>query len=190
MTGDRSDPEPPVQAPPLGQDRLGAPDREHDAPFSTFYRDYTPSLVRFLRWQGVPLGEATDIAQETMTQLYRHWPTVTNKTAWARTVASRRWARRIADTHREQPVNGDDLDTLAAASLISTEQILAYEQRHHALRLLNTLPPRQRQVLAWTLDGHTPTEIAEELQITSDAVRANLHKARRTIAQHVRKEQR
>jgi RNA polymerase sigma-70 factor (ECF subfamily) len=44
--------------------------------------------------------------------------------------------------------------------------------------MIEQLPPRQRQVLAWTYDGATPTEIAEALQISPDAVRANLHKAR------------
>ncbi|WP_331767827.1 sigma factor-like helix-turn-helix DNA-binding protein [Embleya sp. NBC_00896] len=47
-------------------------------------------------------------------------------------------------------------------------------------------PPRQRQVLAWTLAGFTPSEIAQELGLTSDAVRANLMKGRRRAALYLK----
>jgi DNA-directed RNA polymerase specialized sigma24 family protein len=40
-------------------------------------------------------------------------------------------------------------------------------------------------VMAWKLAGYTPAELATELQITSDAVRASLMKARKTLAQHL-----
>ncbi|WP_411156985.1 sigma factor-like helix-turn-helix DNA-binding protein [Nocardia cyriacigeorgica] len=47
---------------------------------------------------------------------------------------------------------------------------------------LQTLPSRQRQVMAWTLAEYKPAEIAEILRITPEAVRSNLRKARRGIA--------
>ncbi|MEW2522402.1 sigma-70 family RNA polymerase sigma factor [Actinacidiphila alni] len=53
-----------------------------------------------------------------------------------------------------------------------------WEDQHMSLALLRSLPPRQRQVLAWTLDGYAPAKIAEQLSMTSEAVRAGLKKAR------------
>ncbi len=50
-----------------------------------------------------------------------------------------------------------------------------------AQRGLASLPPRQREVMAWTMVGFTPTEIAEELKISREAVRASLMKARKTL---------
>jgi DNA-directed RNA polymerase specialized sigma24 family protein len=35
--------------------------------------------------------------------------------------------------------------------------------------------------MAWTVSGYTPVEIAKELGLTSDAVRATLMKARRAL---------
>ncbi len=64
------------------------------------------------------------------------------------------------------------------------------EQRHVVLRLLNTLPSRQRQVLAWTLDGYSSTEVAAELAMKSAAVRANLKQARRALATLLQHERR
>ncbi|MFC4859384.1 RNA polymerase sigma factor [Actinophytocola glycyrrhizae] len=190
MIGDSSESEPPVQAPPLGEDRLGAPECEYDVAFAEFYSQFMPSLVRFLCWQGAPVADATDIAQETMFQLYRHWSSVREPAAWARQVASRRWGRHIADGPREQLVDDAALQRGSASSLLTSSDIRAIEQRYDVLRLLDKLPPRQRQVLAWTYEGYTPTEIAEELQLTPEAVRANLYKARRAVVAHMRAEER
>ncbi len=60
-----------------------------------------------------------------------------------------------------------------------------WEERHEVLRLLNLLPPRQRQVMAWTYDGSSPADIAAELNISAEAVRTNLKRARRTLATHL-----
>ena len=54
--------------------------------------------------------------------------------------------------------------------------------------MLDLLPLRQRQVMAWTLDGYTPAQIADELQITAEAARSSLKKARRTLATYLREE--
>jgi len=61
-----------------------------------------------------------------------------------------------------------------------------WEQRHEVLRVISQLPPRQRQVMAWTFDGYTPAEIAEILRLAPDAVRQSLAKARRALADHLR----
>jgi RNA polymerase sigma factor (sigma-70 family) len=190
MVNDVPEPEPAVQAPPLGGDRLGAPDRAHDAAFAEFYMEFMPVLVRFLRWHGVPLADASEIAQDTMAQLYQHWPAVHTPSAWARRVASRRWGRQIADGHGEHLVDDVTLDQAATPRLLTADNIRAFEQHHDVLRLLDTLPPRQRQILAWTYDGYTPTQIAEELQLTPETVRANLYKARRAAAAYLREKRR
>ncbi|TDD11170.1 hypothetical protein E1294_45525 [Nonomuraea diastatica] len=43
------------------------------------------------------------------------------------------------------------------------------------------LPPVQREIMAWTIDGYTPAEIAELLDKSPPAVRVNLFKARATL---------
>lgn len=190
MVSDVPEPEPPVQAPPLGENRLGAPGCEHDAGFAEFYLTFMPSLVRFLRWQGAPFADAENIAQETMADLYRQWASVQKPAAWARKAASRRWVRIIADGRLEHPVDDAVLERVSTSSLLTADDILAFEQRYDVVGLLDTLPSRQRQVLAWTYEGYTPSEIAEELQLTPENVRANLYKARRAVRVYLRKERR
>lgn len=152
-----------------------------DTAFSAFYRRFIPILVGFLVWQGARLPDAADLAQMTMGEAYRYWPTIREPEAWARRVASRALARHIARIE-EDPV--DELPEHSSL-LRSMTNVIAWEQQHEVLRLLDLLPPRQRQVMAWTLEGYTPAEIAKELKIESDAVRSSLSKARKTLAQYL-----
>lgn len=153
----------------------------HVAAFSAFYREFVPTLVAFLVWQGARLPDATDITQETMTKAYRNWGRIKQPAAWARTVASREYARRIASIAEDPVGEVPDANPLLPAGV----DVTAFEQRHEVLRLLALLPVRQRQVMAWTYDGYTPAEIAEELKIDPQAVRSSLRKARRTLAGHL-----
>lgn len=148
-----------------------------DAAFSAFYREFVPTLVAFLVWQGARLPDAADITQDTMMKVYKDWSTIRHPEAWARTVASRELVRRIARIPEDLCPDPPECPLLPTLTNVE-----AWEQRHEILRLLDQLPPRQRQVLAWTMDGYTPTEIAEELEIAPEAVRSSLRKARRTLA--------
>jgi RNA polymerase sigma factor (sigma-70 family) len=146
--------------------------------FAEGYRKIVPRLVAFLRYQGVPLTDAADVVQETMIHAYRQWDTITHPMAWARRVASRLWARRLAGTEAT-PI----ADFSQATPLLKTNSDIAeWEQQHDILSVLDQLPSRQRQVLAWTLEGHSPSEIAAELRMTPEAVRSSLKLARRAVA--------
>jgi RNA polymerase sigma-70 factor (ECF subfamily) len=160
------------------------PDVQHllrqakDEKFSTFYRATIRCLVGFLVNHGARVDVAADIAQDTMTTAYRSWDDIREPRAWVHTVASRALVRRIASTD-EQPVEQIPEPT----SLLARPDALAeFETRHDLLPLLRRLPPRQYQVLAWTLAGFTPADIAKQLDLNDEAVRASLYKARRTIA--------
>jgi RNA polymerase sigma factor (sigma-70 family) len=137
-------------------------------------------------WSGSSCGRArscqtpAELAQATMAEAYKYWSTIRMPEAWARRVASRALVRKTASV--EDPVD----EIIEPSPLLPPlTNVLAWEQRHEVLRLLGLLPPRQRQVMAWSLQGFTPAEIAEELQITGEAVRASLKKARTTLAQHL-----
>ncbi|MFD5708634.1 sigma factor-like helix-turn-helix DNA-binding protein [Bacillus subtilis] len=70
--------------------------------------------------------------------------------------------------------------------LARPETIADFEARHDLLPLLRDLPSRQCQVLAWPLSGFTPYDIAEQLGMSDDAVRASLYKARRAVAKAIK----
>ncbi|GAB2910001.1 RNA polymerase sigma factor [Streptomyces mayteni] len=153
-----------------------------DEKFSAFYRSTIRKLVGFLINHGATLPVATDIAQDTMVKAYQRWSEITQPQAWVHTVASRALVRKIADI-REDPVEQMPEPT---SLLPRPDAVVEWEVRHDTLRMLVTLPPRQRQILAWTLSGYTPTEIAGQLSLTPEAVRASLKKARRTAAAYIK----
>jgi RNA polymerase sigma factor (sigma-70 family) len=167
--GEDSSPAPaePTPAAPAGRDE-----------FTAFYTTAVPRLVAFLRWQGAPLPDAADCVQEAMAQCYPGWSGIDSPYTWCRVVASRLYARRVARVLEDAV---EDLERAGPPLLAADMDIAEFEQRHDFLRLLDQLPARQRQVLAWTYDGATPTEIAKSLRITPDAVRASLMKARATL---------
>ncbi|MFC8704878.1 RNA polymerase sigma factor [Streptomyces anulatus] len=150
--------------------------------FSSFYRATVRSLVGFLVNQGANVHVAADIAQDTMLSAYERWDTIDHPRAWVHTVASHALLRRIASCE-EEPVEQVPEPT---SLLVSPDAIGAWEARHDLLPLLRSLPPRQRQVLAWSLSGFTPGDIAEQLGMNDDAVRASLYKARRAVAEAVK----
>ncbi|MFE1444588.1 sigma-70 family RNA polymerase sigma factor [Streptomyces sp. NPDC058739] len=153
---------------------------EADQSFATFYRSTIRLLVAFLINQGAAVDVAADIAQDTMMAAYERWSDLHSPRGWVHKVASRALVRKVA-SFEEQPVGEVPEPT---ALLARPDAIKDWETHHDALPMLRTLPPRQRQVMAWTLAGFTPTDIAEWLggDLTSEAVRANLAKARRSAA--------
>lgn len=148
------------------------------AAFSAFYTRFIPTLVGFLIWQGAHLTDATELAQDAMTRAWHSWPEIQHPEAWVRTTAGRALVRRVASTTEYPVAEIPERSSLLPADL----DIGEWEQRHDILAALRTLPKRQRQVLIWTLNDYTPTEIAEVLRIAPEAVRSNLLKARRKIA--------
>ncbi|WP_079185816.1 sigma-70 family RNA polymerase sigma factor [Streptomyces sp. NBRC 110465] len=150
--------------------------------FSSFYRQHVKALVAFLINQGASVSDASDIAQMTMEKLYQRWADIEYHKAWAYKVASRELIRKFADV-RESPVE----EVPEPSSLLPDPASMSeWESRHYALRVLQVLPPRQRQIMAWTLSDFTPGEIAEQLSLSPEAVRASLKKARRTATALVR----
>ena len=152
--------------------------RPEKAEFTAFYRESAPQLVAFLRWQGASLPDAAECAQEALVACYQRWSRIEHHYAWCRLVASRLYVRRVASV--EELV--DDVEASGRSPLIrSSREIEWFENLHTVLRLIDCLPPRERQVLAWTYDGAEDTEIAAALQITVQAVRSSRLKARAAL---------
>jgi RNA polymerase sigma-70 factor (ECF subfamily) len=151
------------------------------AGFNAFYREVARQLVGFLVLQGARLFDAADITQDTLCKAYQRWDELDAPRAWAFRVASRALVRKIASV-REDPI----AEVPVPSPLLRTTADLDYwELQHDVIAALDQLPPRQRQVMAWTIYAYTPAEIASELAIKPATVRANLMKARRALAAYL-----
>jgi RNA polymerase sigma factor (sigma-70 family) len=167
--------------PHVGRVRPDSPGSPADRPgihaFELFYRQTVVELVRFLVLQGASTADAAEVAQDTLSAAYTHWDTLQNPRAWCFRVASRDLIRRVSSVHEDLTA-----DPEAPTPLLRATPTNAWHIRHELITALAALPPRQRQVMAWTLSGYTPAEIANELNLPNDQVRANLLLARRALA--------
>jgi RNA polymerase sigma factor (sigma-70 family) len=146
--------------------------------FPAFYFRFMPNLVGFIMLLGAQLFDAAAIAQETMESAYNHWEEIEKPESWARTIAANNFRRRRKSSRGATYVDVTDGMLLLASSIDPVE----WASQHEILRLLSQLPGRQREVMAWTLVGYSPSEIARELEISAKAVLASLEKARRALS--------
>jgi RNA polymerase sigma factor (sigma-70 family) len=148
--------------------------------FSKFYLENVPRLIAFLVCQGVSVIDAADCVQETLIDaLPPVWATLEYPYAWCRLVAYRK-ACRLVQRRREAPFADPEL---AGSPLVAADIDVEYFESHHEfLRWLVRLDSgKQREVLAWTYDGATPTEIASELGMNPATVRSTLRNARAAL---------
>lgn len=143
------------------------------AAFADYYAKDMALLVRFLMRYGATVHEAADVAHTAFTLAFEQWESIDHPRAWLRRVASRRLVR-LRDS-REQLT--DEMPDVPGGRCPVTAVELG-EEEARVYEALSWLPERQREVMAWTLEGFRPNEIAAELGLRPEAVRQNLHRAR------------
>jgi RNA polymerase sigma factor (sigma-70 family) len=154
---------------------------EHE--FARFYGDYIHRLAAYIMYQGASAHLAADIAQDAMITAYRRWPEIKSPRAYAWTIAYRAFTRHaLSDPEQTAGEVPEPAPLLPRPGEAET-----WLQEQHVIHVLRALPPRQRQVLALTIDGWTPAEIAEMLGLEPAAVRSSLRKARRSADGHHRR---
>lgn len=135
-----------------------------------------PGLIRFVMRLGATSEQAADAAQSAFVEAYLHWAQIKAPVAWLRTVATRIYLR-------QSPLYEELAGTVPdqVGSLNPLEALILKEGESMVYAALGRLPLRQRQVMAWHLDGFTHVEIAECLGIAEDAVRQNYARARAAL---------
>ncbi|MBD2896176.1 ECF RNA polymerase sigma factor SigE [Actinomadura sp. RB99] len=138
-----------------------------------FKQDYN-QLVGFVMRLGAQQSTAEDVAQAAFARACVQWSQITHPRAWLRRVAFRIYYQEVRKTSRlrEQwsPASTPAVDPADHAA--GCDQVLA---------ALAMLPIRQREVMAWHVDGYEPEQIALELGLTAENVRKALQRARERL---------
>jgi RNA polymerase sigma-70 factor (ECF subfamily) len=146
--------------------------------FENFYIDDFTRLIRFVMTLGASVHDAEDVAQEAMKAAFIGWTTVTTPHAFVRRAAQRIFYRRCKQDRRR----------MESATASHTEAIAhddADVDVRHLLRLVRSLPPRQREVMAWTIDGYGIAEVAAATGAPASTVRSHLRHARITLEKEI-----
>jgi RNA polymerase sigma factor (sigma-70 family) len=149
-----------------------------DVEFAQFFRAEHKQLIRFLMATGASGDEAAEIAQATFFKAFEGWDAIRAPRAWIRRVATNELiaARRAA--RRETP-RATLPDAPAPISTAMAAELT--EEARQVLAALRALPPGQRQVMAWIIDGFGAAEIASELGVSPESVRQSHAKARKNL---------
>ncbi len=155
----------------------------NSADIGAFYEREMPRLVLFVTIStGLDVHAAADVAQTAFERALPRWRSLRNPRAWLCRVAYHEALARYESVRREVPVDvvPDRPDQLSAA--LAAE--LRAEQRE-VMAYLRGLPPKQRQVMAWTLAGFADAEIARALELSTDAVKQSRYYARQNLARRL-----
>lgn len=125
-------------------------------------------------------GEAEDLAQEILLQIWRSLPEYDQKaklSTWAYRIALNTaisWKRRVTRLKRQPPENRIASDTLESGAVFSDEAKLLQ-------RFLETLSEVDRAVLLMYLDDLTNEEIADSIGVSHGAIRTRISRIRNQL---------
>jgi RNA polymerase sigma factor (sigma-70 family) len=139
-----------------------------DGEFAQFFRAEHKRLIRFVMAIGAGGDEAAEIAQVAFFKAFEGWDVIRSPRAWIRRVAVNELTAARRAARRERP-QASLPDTPTAVSTALAVELT--EEARQVLAALQALPPRQRQVMAWVIDGFGAAEIARELGVSPESVR-------------------
>lgn len=151
-------------------------------PFATFYAEAYPGLVRLGLALTGSVGDAEDLAQETLSRALARWSRVSaldSPIGWCRHVClhlvysrTRRLRREASALLRLGSLRNHEADAIAVSDGAS-----------EFWAAVRSLPPRQAQVVALRYVADLQAvDIAETLGRDAATVRSHLHAARRSLA--------
>ena len=171
---------------------VATPDRA--AELTALVNEYSGTLYRVAFSISRNTAEAEDMVQETFLRVLRHrdrLPEIRDARVWLIRIT---W-NLVLDRKRRQktrPENEDisELARVLPAKEMRADQAVIGAQRHaRVLALIDELPAKERQALLLSaLEELSNAEIASVLGITESSVRSRLFRARRDLAEKLRKE--
>ena len=124
--------------------------------------------------------KARDLTQEILVAVWQAWPAFRHQCAertYVARIAHYRIATHIGRAVRE-PRRAPLGDDIPSGLMGPEEQVMRNDQREHLVGLVRTLPVAYREVALLLLEDFTPTEVAETLGITANAVAIRGSRAR------------
>jgi RNA polymerase sigma-70 factor (ECF subfamily) len=157
-----------------------------------FLEEHLQRVYRFALRLTSDHHEAEDIVQETFLRAWRHRERLREPAAarfWLLRIAANIWRDQLRKPRRvalwgDAPEEGNGTGGLLGPP---ERRVLAEEEIERALRAMDALPERQRQVLYLHAFEELPhAEIAAVLEISQGAVKASLSLARRAMRERLR----
>lgn len=155
--------------------------------FSDFWRVEYRQLLKAAMYAGANRHEADEATAAAMKEVLRRWDELDDRPAYARRAV-------ISNFLKEKTRNLDRVRRRQVEKHAGTAEgredpgMTVWEDREWVMQMLRSLPPGQRNVMAFIVDGFTPTEIAALLGRSPAAIRQSLHAARQRLTEALQRE--
>lgn len=151
----------------------------------TLLEEHVQRVWRFaLRLTG-DRDRAEDLTQETLLRAWRHRRRLRdpNKArVWLFKIAANLWRDQARRAKRRSEETTSSADELPSSNMPPDQHVIDREDVQRTLDAMDKLPPRQREVLyLHACEGLCLADIADVLDISSDAVKASLSLARKRM---------
>lgn len=150
------------------------------APFEQIVREHGPMIRRIASSYEARTHLAQELVQEIYFAIWRALPfyrgSATVRTFVAR-IATNRAVTHVARARRVPPSSSLD-ESIPAAGLGPEGQVIALDRRDKLLAAVRTLPLAYRQTALLTLEGLTPSEIADVLGVSTNSVAIRMSRAK------------
>jgi RNA polymerase sigma-70 factor (ECF subfamily) len=172
----------------LDAETLAKPELDTHAQVTALVNEYSTTLYRVAYSVIRNAADAEDVVQETFLRVLRHRNKLTEVRDYRVWLVRITW-NLVLDRKRRAKTRpqADDFDELArilpAGGLSAEKQVITAQRYARILRLIDTLPAREREVLLLSAVNELSTvEIALVLKTTESTVRSRLYRARHAIA--------
>lgn len=156
--------------------------------FTDFFRGHHVFLIETAMYAGATRPEARLAAQDAMTDVLRRWNDIGNPVAYARRAVLSCFLKARRDGLDRVRIEQVRYGAGTPQGRLD-QDLTAWEDRQWVRQLLDSLPPKQREVMAFVVDGFEPSEIALLLGRSPEAVRQNLWEARSRLKRALEQDQ-
>jgi RNA polymerase sigma-70 factor (ECF subfamily) len=156
--------------------------------FADFFRAAYRELLKTAMYGGATRHEADEAAAAAMKEVLRRWDELDDPLAYARRAV-------VSNVIKEKTRNLDRVRRRQVEQSAGTVEgredpnLTVWEDREWVTQMLRSLARGQREVVAFIVDGFTPTEISALLGRSPAAIRQSLHDARLRLKETLRRDQ-
>jgi len=162
------------------------------ASFERLMRRYNQRVFRAARSVLRNDAEAEDVAQETFVRAYRHLADFEERSSlatWLSRIAVHEAFARVRRSRLLDSLSDEESSLEEASAKGPEEQVSSRELRSVLVSAIDSLPAGLRTVFVLReVDGLSTLETCEILELTPEAVRVRLHRARTALRRSVEKE--
>jgi len=158
----------------------------------TAVRDYEGSLIRYAAQITGDLDRARDVVQDTFLKLCAENPVQLNShlKEWLFLVCRNRALDVLRKEHRMKPIDQTELETSVSREPSPAAQAEQNENSRQALRLLDSLPANQQEVVRLKFQGGLSyKEISRVTNLSVSNVGFLIHTAIKTLRQQMQDEE-